>query len=103
MKYLLILPLLLLGCSSPKVPATSVGLNKATGEWTLTSPKNVSFSYLKAEMGTNFSLVISNYCSTNDLAIVATVSTAQALVASNASQTISSLANLAAQAVAKAP
>ncbi len=53
--------------------------------------------------GTNFTLVVNDYTSTNDNAVVTTVSQAQAAIAKNASDSIQALANLAATATAKAP
>lgn len=93
----------LCGCVT-SVPETSVRFVPKTHELILRSPKNVHFdSATVTQEGTNFTLTILNYSSTNDNQVITTVAAAQAQVAKNASDTITSLANLGAAVAAKAP
>jgi hypothetical protein len=95
----------LTGCNTiPAVPATQISFNPKTGTLSITSPKNVCIGGVSVLQSSNsFALSVTNYTSTNDLQVVSAVVTAQALVASNASTTITALANLGAAVAAKAP
>ncbi len=99
------LPLLLLGLAGcVSVPSTEVTFNPQTDALRIKSPKNVHIGMASVtKSGTNFTLTVNDYSSTNDNAVVTTVSQAQAAIAKNASDSITALANLAAQAAAKAP
>lgn len=103
---LLILPLLS-GCSifgGPKVPQTEIKFNPKNDALNVKSPKDVTIDSVSiSQSNGNFSMVVTGYKSTNNAALVSTVVTAQALIASNASVTINSLANLGASIAGKAP
>lgn len=81
------------GCIS--VPKTEISFNPKTKQLKIKSPKNVSFEEVKvSQTETNFTMTVKNYGSTNDMAIVATVTKAQGEVAKSGLELISKLAEL---------
>lgn len=101
-KLLFPMLLVLAGCST--VPSTSIWFNPRTKELRIKSPKNISIGGISILSSSNsFSMNVTNYTSTNDSAVLEVVTKAQAAEAQSAATVINNLANLAAQAVAKAP
>lgn len=68
-------PLLLLlvpGCMT--VPQTDIGFSPATHTLSIKSPKNIQIGYLRADVtGTNVSITVSNYTSSNSPEVIAAV------------------------------
>lgn len=87
--------LALSGCLAPKVPATQISFNPKTEALKVTSPKDVTIGSVSISQSNGvFSMTVTDYKSTNNPSIVSTISTAQAMIASNAAVTINGLAQL---------
>jgi len=72
MKKSALLLLLLPGCMT--VPQTDIGFSPETKTLTIRSPKNIQIGWLHATVsGTNVSITVSNYVSSNSPEVVAAV------------------------------